>query len=275
MSRYFITFFLFLSFSLQSVSQSTISDYSYVVVPDLFEFLSEKDQHQLNSMTKFLLNKYGCNAYFLEELPNVKRCDGLYADVIKSGGFIYTKLAVVIKDCNGFEIYRSLEGRSKLKDYKQSYYEALRGAFETFASLEVNQKDLIIYDDEISQNDKVINIEMKDVEKTEPVVGVAVATGATISNSTGPSNLPQAKYSNYSLNDSSYLLRKTSQGYSLYEETTLEEDGLLLMGKLTINDSKLEFTKNSGGDKLNASFDASSNLIIGIGYSMQVYKAIH
>lgn len=273
MSRYFITFFLFLSFSLQSISQSTISDFSYVVVPDLFEFLREKDQHQLNSMTKFLLNKYGCNAYFMEELPNVKRCDGLYADVIKSGNFIYTKLAVVIKDCNGFEIYRSLEGRSKLKDYRQSYYEALRGAFETFASLEVDQKDLIIYDDEVSQYEKVINNEMNDVEKIEPVV--AVATGAAISNSTDPNNLPQAKYSNYSLNGNLYLLRKTAQGYSLYEETTLEKDGLLLMGKLTINDSKLEFTKESGGDKLNASFDASSNLIIGIGYSMQVYKTVH
>ena len=120
MNRYILTIFLFLSFSIQSVSQSSISDFSYVVVPDLFEFLNEKDQHQLNSLTKHLLTKYGCNAYFLNELPNVKRCDGLYAEVIKSGGFIYTKLAIEIKDCNGFVIYRSLEGRSKLKDYKHS-----------------------------------------------------------------------------------------------------------------------------------------------------------
>ena len=256
MIRYILGIFLFLSFSVHSISQSQISDYSYVVVPDLYDFLNERDQYELNSMTKFLFNKYGCNAYFINELPNVKRCDGLYADVIKSGNFIYTKLTVVVKDCNGFVIYKGLEGRSKLKDYKQSYYEALRGAFESFASLDIHQKELAIYDD----------------DKADPAV--AIATGSTASNSLGPKNLPDSKYSNYTLNGNSYLLRKTAEGYSLYEESSSEEDGLVLIGKLTTDDSNLKFTKASGGEVLEASFDSSSNLIIGMGYSKLVYNAI-
>ena len=49
--------------------QKSLSEYGYVEVPRLYEFLYEEDQHQLNSLTKFLFNKYGFNAYFSDELP--------------------------------------------------------------------------------------------------------------------------------------------------------------------------------------------------------------
>jgi len=56
-------------------------------------FLHEDDQFQLNSLTKFLLNKHGFNALFNTEVPdNVRRCDGLWAEVLKTSGLVYTNL---------------------------------------------------------------------------------------------------------------------------------------------------------------------------------------
>ncbi len=143
---------------ISSFSQTKLNNYSYVTVPEHFEFLKGKDKYQLNSLTKFLFNKYGFHAFFENELPQViSRCEGLKADVIKEGGFIYTKLAVVLTDCNGNEIYRSPQGKSKLKDYRQAYSQALRRAFENIERLEVKQKSL-----DNNKDEEII------VEKTEP-----------------------------------------------------------------------------------------------------------
>ena len=40
--------------SFKGFSQQTVNDYSFIEVPELFEFLRGKDQYQLNSLTKFL-----------------------------------------------------------------------------------------------------------------------------------------------------------------------------------------------------------------------------
>ena len=71
---------LFLSINFQA-QQTNLSDYSYVIVPDQFDFLKSKDQFQLNSMTKFYFEKSGFNAYLADSAPNANRCDGLYANV--------------------------------------------------------------------------------------------------------------------------------------------------------------------------------------------------
>ena len=83
------------------LAQKSLSEYSFVVVPDTFDFLSEDNQYQLNDMTKFFLDKNGFNAYYFNELPRVDNCDGLWADVESISGFTRTKIIVVLKDiCN-------------------------------------------------------------------------------------------------------------------------------------------------------------------------------
>ncbi|WP_339832414.1 hypothetical protein [uncultured Altibacter sp.] len=86
----------------------------------------------MNSLTKFLLNKKGLTAVFETELPNIPRCDVLWADVEMAPGFIWTRAAVVLKDCKGNEVYRSEKGRSKFKEYKKAFQHSLRNAFKTF-----------------------------------------------------------------------------------------------------------------------------------------------
>ena len=42
-----------------------------MVISEQFEFQTEKDKYQLNSLTKFLFNKYGFHAFFNAEVPEM------------------------------------------------------------------------------------------------------------------------------------------------------------------------------------------------------------
>ena len=87
-------------------------------------------------------------------------------------------------------------------------------------------------------------------------------------------NLPAAKFSSYSYADKIFLLRKTKEGYSFYEESSESDDGLLLVGKIVLLDVEIIFT-DTNNNKLNAQFDASNNLIINKGDSTHIYKLEH
>ena len=143
MKHLFLTLVIIVTCSNLSLAQKRLSDYSFVVVPDEFEFLSKANQYQLNDMAKYYLTKNGFNTYYFSELPSVDNCDGLWADVESIAGFTRTKILVVLKDCKGIEVYRSEPGASKQKEYKKSYQDALRKAFLSFEELNVQQKAVV------------------------------------------------------------------------------------------------------------------------------------
>lgn len=161
---------LLCSFILSPVfSQESPSDYSFVVVPERFDFQYEKGQYQLNSLTKFLFEKAGFNPFYDQELPNVSRCDGLWADVVRENGFIWTKAIVVLKDCEGNEVFRSGEGRSKLKEYGKAYSQAIRIAFESIQAMEVQQPDPVVYDEFIKSKTQVVDSTQEDPVNEEKI----------------------------------------------------------------------------------------------------------
>lgn len=253
--------------STQIHAQENLSDYDYIVVPKLFDFLYEEDQHQLNSMTKFLLNKYGFNAYFEDELPNVTRCDGLRANVIGKPGFIYSKITVVIKDCYGNELFRSEEGSSKYKEYKKAYQDALRQAFRSIEVLGVQQKDLKVYKD------------LKDIKETEVAQDVSkgtkevVASTTAITASSGARNLPLDRFTYYTSENNNYLLRKTEDGYSLYQETDTTDDGLKLTGKIFRIGSALKY-RTASNQSLLIVFQENKDFILVDGDKQQLFRYI-
>jgi hypothetical protein len=140
MTKAFYIFSFLISAYFNSFAQSSVNDYKYILVPNQFEFLNERDQYQINSLTKFLFNKYGYTAYIQDEdLPDDlsnNRCLGLLADVIKESGFLKTKLRIDLKDCNGNVIHSSKVGETREKEYVKAYNVALRDAFETFENLD-------------------------------------------------------------------------------------------------------------------------------------------
>ncbi|WOD44462.1 hypothetical protein [Hwangdonia lutea] len=125
-------------------SQTNLNDYKYVIVPKKYSFLKQENQYLLNSLTKFLFEKYGFNTLLEgENYPDdfkQNRCMGLNSDVLKESGMFKTKLTVALKDCNGVVVYTSQLGESRLKDYGKAYNEALRNAFKSFEAVNYSYK---------------------------------------------------------------------------------------------------------------------------------------
>lgn len=115
-------------------SQTSLNNYKYIIVPKKYGFLNQDDQFQLNSLTKFLFNKYGFEALMEgETYPddlNANRCLALTTDVIKDSGFLKTKIQIELRNCNGLTVYTTQVGESREKDFNRAYSEALRNAFK-------------------------------------------------------------------------------------------------------------------------------------------------
>lgn len=112
-----------------------INNYKYIIVNSKVDFLKETDEYQTSSLTKFLLKKNGYTVFLdNEELPSEiikNRCLALTANLVSSSSLFLTKISIVLKDCFGKELYSSEEGKSKSKEYKKSYQEAIRNAHTT------------------------------------------------------------------------------------------------------------------------------------------------
>lgn len=168
MNKYLTLVFFLFCIVTSGVSQKTLADYKYVSVPEQFDFVKGKDRYQVNSLSRFLFKKYGFDAYFSSELPDVTRCEVIWADVEGSSGLIYTKIRVVLRDCNGMELYRSQEGRSKDKDYKKAYHEAIREAFSSFES--INKEDVHVPKVETTTKPAVTVTETMDTPMEKPTL---------------------------------------------------------------------------------------------------------
>lgn len=124
-------------FALQSLqSQTSVNDYKYVIVPNIFDFQKEEDQYRLNTLTKVLFEKYGYTVIMENEalpddaLSNV--CLALRADVIRESGAFNSKLKVQLENCKKIVVFTSNIGKSKEKKYQVAYTLALREAFKSF-----------------------------------------------------------------------------------------------------------------------------------------------
>lgn len=122
------------------MAQNELNNYKYIIIPKSYGFSKSEDQYQLNSLTKFLFNKYGYEAYFTDEMPEAiktDRCLALKAEVSnEESGLFKTKLEIILSDCYDAVIMKSKLGESRIKEYKKAYHEALREAFETFQNLD-------------------------------------------------------------------------------------------------------------------------------------------
>ena len=102
-----------------------------VVVPNQFAFLKSDNEYQLNILTKFLIEKQGFKAYMENEVPAEllnTPCNLLKADVKNESNMMTSKLRLVLTDCANKEVFSSEVGKSREKEYKKSYQEALRNA---------------------------------------------------------------------------------------------------------------------------------------------------
>ncbi|SCY35297.1 hypothetical protein [Flavobacterium caeni] len=124
-----------LVFSGLSFAQN-VSDYQYVLVPTKFAFSKEVNPFGISTLTKGLLEKYKFKAFLdTDAIPDeILRfnCNKLYADVIEDNTITTTKLSIVLKDCKGTVVYQTAQGKSRTKEWRVGYNEALRDAGRSF-----------------------------------------------------------------------------------------------------------------------------------------------
>jgi len=218
--KIFILICLFISFKFFA-QEGNINKFKYVIIPKTYGFLGEEDKYQLNSLTKFLFNKYGYKAFFENEsLPEDLRNDGckaLIANVKEvKGGVFKTKIQIDLKDCKGSVVYSSRVGETREKEYAKAYNLALRDAFETYRHY--NYK----YAPDAENDIKHQISEAKTVFKTEPIV-----------ESKAQKNVASSKLSESKKGTENHILyaQPISKGYQVVDTTPKVVMVLLQTGK--------------------------------------------
>ncbi len=156
-------------------SQQSLNNYKYVIVPKKYDFLKSEDKYQVNSLTKFLFKKEGFNTLFdsdvkPQELVN-NPCSALVSRVKKNSTMFTTKLVIELVNCRNEIVHTSTEGRSKQKDYKKAYQEALRKAFESISSLDYKYNPLKV--PSVAKKDEIV-VEQKTTDIVKEVIPVEV-----------------------------------------------------------------------------------------------------
>jgi uncharacterized protein with FMN-binding domain len=168
-----------------------------------------------------------------------------------------------------------------VKDYKKAYYESVRNAFNDIIKLNVNQKDIEVVDIEITSdsqnstdNTKNLSVIETSIVATTSIKKKPLKKDESTIEKTIKLNLPLNKYTNYNYMGTIFLLRKTAIGYSFYQELIDADDDLLLIGKITVKGSEINF-KNEKDKTVEVFFDESNHLIIGKGTERKTYSYIN
>lgn len=135
MLRFLLNFLLLFVVFTATSQQLDLSSYKYIVVSSKFDFVKERDGFQTSSLTKFLLKKKGFQVLLDTEIfpddLSQDRCLALYASVLDDSNMFITRSKIELRDCFNKVLYTSKEGSSREKDYKRSYHEAIRNAFQS------------------------------------------------------------------------------------------------------------------------------------------------
>ena len=118
-SLYILLGLLFANYSLTA----QFDDYKYIVVPVKFQAFKQQNQYKTSTLIKYKLGNYGFNVIYNDNLPDdLKKnsCLGAYVNLLDNSSMFTTKTFIVLNNCEGKEIFRSIEGRSKEKRDKVS-----------------------------------------------------------------------------------------------------------------------------------------------------------
>ena len=134
---------IFLMVSFVGKVQAQLNEYKYVVVPKRFSCFKKENQHQTSTLVKHLLSNKGFKTAYEGNLPedlSANRCLGLYVDLVDDSSMFTTKASLTLKDCTGKEIFLTRQGRSKQKEYKEAFKEAVTEAFGSFDAIGYSYK---------------------------------------------------------------------------------------------------------------------------------------
>jgi len=132
---------LVITIGMGSTLQAQLDNYKYIIVPKKFNAFKTENRHQTSTTVKFLFSQKGFSVVYDDNLPEDlanNRCLGLKAELEDASNMFSTKTTIVLEDCQGEVVYRSAEGRSKNKEYRAAYREALGKAFAPIKAMVYN-----------------------------------------------------------------------------------------------------------------------------------------
>lgn len=132
--------FLFMGLSLLP-AQAQLDNYKYFVVPKRFETFKDVNQYQTSTLVKFLLTKYAFDPIYDDAIPEelfLNKCLGLTSQLEDNSTYLQTVVAIVFYDCRGQEVFRTQEGKSKNKEFKEAFSESIQEAMKTMALISHN-----------------------------------------------------------------------------------------------------------------------------------------
>jgi len=140
-------FFLFL-FCFSGYAQNELNPYKYIIVPKQYDFLKKENQYRVNSMTKYLFEQDGFTTLYQgDEYPadlNANPCLAATAIVLNESSAFTTKLVLMLKDCRDKEIFRTVEGKSKIKEFDKTYIDALKKSFVSIQNLDYTFEESLV-----------------------------------------------------------------------------------------------------------------------------------
>lgn len=163
-----------------SMFYAQFNDYKYIIVPKKFEAFKEANQYLTSTLIKHNLTEFGYTVVYDDALPpelKMNRCLGVTTDINDSSSLFTTKLNLVFKDCNGVEVYTSLEGKSKIKEYKEAYKEAISRALDGLRGIPYTYSG---GQDTVSTTTSIsVPATSPQVQEEAPVVAITERTSAT------------------------------------------------------------------------------------------------
>ncbi len=128
---------LVFSIGLINSGLAQLNEYQYVVVPKILQDFNKENKYNTSTLLKYLLTQNGFSAYYDGDVPKdlKDRCKGLLMDLLDESTMFRTKVVLVLKDCNGSEVFRTMQGESRIKSFKEGYEEAIKEAFQSIKAL--------------------------------------------------------------------------------------------------------------------------------------------
>jgi len=119
--------------------QAQLNGYKYIIVPKKFDAFKSENQYQTSTLVKHYLTENGLTAVYDDALPMDlagNRCLGLVANLLDESSMFTTKLVLTLKNCQNQEVFRTKEGKSKIKEFEPAHREALEEAFTSFSTID-------------------------------------------------------------------------------------------------------------------------------------------
>ncbi|MBC6999747.1 hypothetical protein [Cytophaga sp. FL35] len=152
------------------LTRAQVNDYKYVVVPKKFDGFKKENQYQTSTLVKYLFTEEGFETAYADDLPlelSANRCKALFVKLLDNSNMFTTKTSLVLEDCQGREVFMTQEGKSKEKEYKESFGEAIREAFVSVKGLNYKYSGKELNSDPVtvSYRNDVKNVEEKSKPK--------------------------------------------------------------------------------------------------------------